>query len=166
MPFGCLSGAGAHRVPFGCPRGVFRVPFDCLRVHSGCSSCAFRVLSGCDFRVPSGAFRVPSGCLSGAFGCLRVPSGANVRYQTQRHMKIAVRSFVVRQMLAWYLSTIVKFPYTSASDQRSGTVLKRFISSVEKQLNNVEEEETAVRKRPASMSRANLESIATKKRRV
>ena len=75
---------------------------------------------------------------------------ANVRYQTQRHMKIAVRSFVVRQMMAWCLSTNVKFPYTSSSDQRSGTILKRFISSVEKQFNNVEEKETAVRKRAAS----------------
>ena len=91
---------------------------------------------------------------------------AHVRYQTQRHMKIAVRSFVVRQMMAWYLSTSVKFPYTSSSDQRSGTVLKRLISSVEKQLDNVGEKETAVRKRPASRSRVVLETIATKKRRV
>ena len=91
---------------------------------------------------------------------------ANVRYQTHRHMKTAVRSFVVQQMMAWYLSTNVKLPYTSSSDQRSGTVLKRFISSVEKQFNNVEEKETAVRKRAASRSRAALETIAAKKRRA
>ena len=91
---------------------------------------------------------------------------ANVRYQTHRHMKTAVRSFVVQQMMAWYLSTNVKFPYTSSSDQRSGTVLKRFISSVEKQFKNVEEKESAVRKRPASRSRAALETIAAKKRRA
>ena len=96
-------------------------------------------------------------CLLGHF--------ANVRYQTLRHLKIALRSFVVRQMLAWHLAKNVEFASSAERDQRSGTILKRFISSAESMLKRSKDQSgVIVRKRPSCIT-TDLRKIAVKKTR-
>ena len=56
---------------------------------------------------------------------------SNVRLQTLRHLKVALRAFVVRQMLAWYLLAKLQFASSAERNQRSGTIIKRFLASAE-----------------------------------